>query len=214
VLIFDEVVTGFRVSPGGVQARCGVTPDLTTMAKILAGGLPGGAVAGKIDILAMLEFRDDAGWNAGHRVAHPGTFNANPLSAAAGAKMLAQVATGQHHRHADRLNGRLIAELNRLIERAGVPGCAYGLASYFHIVLGKEAPRMSDGIEWPSDAGEPPRMAGAVTAALKRGMLNHGVDLMGGAGGFTSSVHSERDIETTVEAFEATVGEMQAEGNL
>ena len=142
VLIFDEVVTGFRVSPGGVQARSGVTPDLTTMAKILAGGLPGGAVAGKADILSMLEFRDDAGWNAGLRVAHPGTFNANPLSAAAGSTMLAQVATGEHHRHADRLNERLIPALNDVLDRAGLPGRAYGLASYFHILLGKDAPQI------------------------------------------------------------------------
>ena len=78
VLIFDEVVTGFRVSPGGVQARYGVTPDVTTLAKILAGGLPGGAVAGKADILSMLEFRDDAGWNAGMRVAAPGHLQREP----------------------------------------------------------------------------------------------------------------------------------------
>jgi glutamate-1-semialdehyde 2,1-aminomutase len=212
VLIFDEVVTGFRVSPGGAQARYDITPDMTTMAKILAGGLPGGAVAGKADILSMLEFRDDAGWNAGHRVAHPGTFNANPLSAAAGSTMLAAVATEEHHRHADRLNERLIMELNAALERAQVAGRVYGLASYFHILVGKEAPPASDGIEWPADAGEPPRMAGAVTAALKRGMLNHGVDLMGGSGGFTSGVHTERDVEMTVDAFEATVGEMRAEG--
>jgi len=212
VLIFDEVVTGFRVSSGGVQARYGVTPDLTTLAKILAGGLPGGAVAGKADILSMLEFRDDAGWNAGLRVAHPGTFNANPLSAAAGSTMLAQVATGEHHRHADRLNERLIAELNRVIDDAGVPGRAYGLASYFHIVLGKEAPRPLDGIEWSEDAGEPARISGSVTSALKRGMLNHGVDLMGGSGGFTSGVHTEPDIDLTIQAFEATVREMRTEG--
>ena len=212
VLIFDEVVTGFRVSPGGVQERYSVTPDLTTLAKILAGGLPGGAVAGKADILSMLEFRDDAGWNAGLRVAHPGTFNANPLSAAAGSTMMAAVATGEHHRHADRLNERLIAELNRVIERADVAGCAYGLASYFHIVLGKEAPRPAGGIEWAAAAGEPARMSGSVTAALKRGMLNHGVDLMGGSGGFTSGAHTENDIDETTEAFEATVGEMRAEG--
>jgi len=212
VLIFDEVVTGFRVSPGGVQARYGITPDLTTLAKILAGGLPGGAVAGKADILSMLEFRDDAGWNAGMRVAHPGTFNANPLSAAAGSTMLQAVATGEHHRHADELNERLIAELNAVLERSGVSGSVYGLASYFHILIGKEAPRPSGGIEWPDDAGEPPRMSGAVTAALKRGMLNHCVDLMGGAGGFTSGVHTKEDIDLTVEAFEATVGEMRSEG--
>lgn len=212
VLIFDEVVTGFRVSPGGVQGRFGVTPDLTTLAKILAGGLPGGAVAGKADILSMLEFRDDAGWNAGHRVAHPGTFNANPLSAAAGSTMLAAVATGEHHRHADRLNERLIAELNRAIERAGVAGCAHGLASYFHILLGKETPKPSNGIEWPAAAGEPPRMAGAVTAALKRGMLNHSVDLMGGNGGFTSGVHTDADVDHTIEAFAETLAEMRREG--
>jgi glutamate-1-semialdehyde 2,1-aminomutase len=189
-----------------------VTPDLTTLAKILAGGLPGGAVAGKADILSMLEFRDDAGWNAGLRVAHPGTFNANPLSAAAGSTMLAEVATGEHHRRADRLNERLIQDLNRVIERADVPGCAYGLASYFHILLGKDAAAPTDGIEWRQGAGEPRRTSGTVTTALKRGMLNHGVDLMGGSGGFTSGVHTEHDIDLTVEAFDATVREMRSEG--
>lgn len=212
VLIFDEVVTGFRVSPGGVQAQYGVTPDLTTLAKILAGGLPGGAVAGKADILSMLEFRDDAEWNGRLRVAHPGTFNANPLSAAAGATMLAAVTTGEHHQHADRLNERLIPELNSVIERAGVRGCAYGLASYFHVTLGRDTPRVGSGIEWPDEAGEPPRMAGSVTAALKRGMLNHGVDLMGGSGGFVSGVHTQKEIATTIAAFEDTIGEMRVEG--
>jgi len=57
VLIFDEVVTGFRVSPGGAQAEYGIRPDLTTLAKILAGGLPGGAVAGRKDILDLLDFQ-------------------------------------------------------------------------------------------------------------------------------------------------------------
>jgi len=212
VLIFDEVVTGFRVSPGGVQARNGVTPDLTTLAKILAGGLPGGAVAGKADVLSMLEFRNDAGWNAGLRVAHPGTFNANPLSAAAGSTMLSLVATGQYHGHADGLNNRLIPALNEVLKRAKVCGCAYGLASYFHILLGKDSPPAQDGIEWPADAGEPPRTPGSLIAALKRGMLNHGVDLMGGSGGFTSGAHTDADIDLTIEAFEATVRDMQTEG--
>jgi glutamate-1-semialdehyde 2,1-aminomutase len=213
VLIFDEVVTGFRVAPGGAQQRYGVTPDLTTMAKILAGGLPGGAVAGKADIVSMIEIRDDPKWNAEHRIAHPGTFNANPLSAAAGATMLRAVQTGEHHRHADSLNDRLVRELNDVLKRTGVPGCVYGLASYFHITLGKDAPRPSDGIEWLADTA-PPRMTGAVSMALKRAMLNHGVDLMGGAGGFTSGVHTGADIDHTVEAFEASVRELRAEGSL
>src|SRR3546814_7524047 len=59
VLIFDEVVTGFRVSPGGAQQEYGVTPDLTTLAKILAGGLPGGALVGKREILDLLDRSDE-----------------------------------------------------------------------------------------------------------------------------------------------------------
>ena len=211
VLIFDEVVTGFRVSPGGVQARFGVTPDVTTLAKILAGGLPGGAVAGKAYILSMLEFREDPAWNAGHRVAHPGTFNANPLSAAAGSIMLAQVATGNPHQHADTLNEQLVNDLNYVLQRTGTLGRAYGLASYFHILLGKDCPVERDGIEWPADAPPPPRTPSALTATLKRAMLNHGVDLMGGNGGFVSGVHTQKDIAETVKAFEDTVGEMGVE---
>jgi glutamate-1-semialdehyde 2,1-aminomutase len=215
VLIFDEVVTGFRVAPGGAQQRYGVKPDITTMAKILAGGLPGGAVAGKADIVSMLEIRNDAAWNAERRVQHPGTFNANPLSAAAGAAMLRLVATGEHHRHADALNARLIPALNDVIQRENVAGGAYGLASYFHIVLGQRVPQPSTGIEWPwSDGQLPPRMAGALTMSLKRAILNHGVDLMGGSGGFTSGVHSDDDIDRTVDAFEASLRELKAEGAL
>jgi glutamate-1-semialdehyde 2,1-aminomutase len=83
LLIFDEVVTGFRVAPGGAQAAYGIRPDLTTLAKILAGGLPGGAVAGRKEILDLLDFQVTKGAGK-EKIAHPGTFNANPLSASAG----------------------------------------------------------------------------------------------------------------------------------
>ncbi|HET8945073.1 MAG TPA: aspartate aminotransferase family protein [Dehalococcoidia bacterium] len=215
VLIFDEVVTGFRVAPGGAQQRYGVAPDLTTMAKILAGGLPGGAVAGKTDIISMLEIRSDAAWNAERRVQHPGTFNANPLSAAAGVAMLRMVAPGEHHQHADALNARLIPALNGVLDSVGVAGAVYGLASYFHIVLGEDMPRPRAGIEWqPADGQLPSRMSIPLAMSLKRAMLNHGIDLMSGAGGFTSGVHTDEDIDRTVEAFESAVQEMQAEGML
>ena len=93
LLIFDEVVTGFRVAPGGAQAEYGIRPDLTTLAKIMAGGLPGGAVAGRKDILDLLDF--EVARAAGReKIAHQGTYNANPLSAAAGIATLQIVATG------------------------------------------------------------------------------------------------------------------------
>jgi glutamate-1-semialdehyde 2,1-aminomutase len=213
VLIFDEVVTGFRIAPGGAQERYGVRPDLTALAKILAGGLPGGAVAGRADLVSMMEFRADSWWNAERRVQHPGTFNANPLSAAAGAAMLRMAADGRRHRHAGRLNERLVAGMNRVLGETGVPGAVYGLASYFHITLGRECPRPQEGIEWAVEDGRlPPRMDAALTMALKRAMLNHGVDLMGGNGGFTSGVHSEADIDAAIEAFREAAGELRDEG--
>jgi len=214
VLIFDEVVTGFRVAPGGAQARYGVMPDLCTLAKVLAGGLPGGAVAGKSDIISMIEFRNDSSWNAERRVQHPGTFNANPLSAAAGSTMLRIAATGEPHRHADALNAKLIDGMNDVIATNGVAGCVYGLASYFHVTLGKDAARPSEGVEWAGDLGAPPRMATALTMALRRAMLNEGVDLMGGAGGFVSAVHSEDDIERTISAFAEAIGALRSDGAL
>ncbi len=215
VLIFDEVVTGFRVSPGGAQARYGVTPDLTTVAKILAGGLPGGAVAGKADIVSLMEFRDDAAWNTRRRVFHPGTFNANPLSAAAGVTMLSLVETGEFHARAEAATARLVRGMNQAIASREAEGCVYGLASYFHVSLGRECPRPQDGIEWPlRDGKAPPRMAPEVALALKQGMLNHGVDLMGMTGGLVSAVHSDEDVDRTLQAFEAALDEMRAESLL
>ncbi|HEU4758385.1 MAG TPA: hypothetical protein VFT91_00225, partial [Dehalococcoidia bacterium] len=128
---------------------------------------------------------------------------------------LSQVLGGGHHRHADGLNAVLVEGLNRVLDRRDVPGCAYGLASYFHVVLGREAARPQDGIEWPwPDREPPPRMPWALVQGLKRGMINHGVDLMSGSGGFVSGVHAREDIDQTVEAFEAAITDMQAEGLL
>ncbi len=79
ILIFDEVITGFRVAPGGAQELYGIKPDLTTLAKIVAGGLPGGCLAGRADVLDQICVRPGK-----PKMRHPGTFNANPLSAAAG----------------------------------------------------------------------------------------------------------------------------------
>lgn len=212
ILIFDEVVTGFRISPGGTQARYGVTPDLTTLAKIVAGGLPGGAVAGKSDIIGMIEFRTSPNWNAEQRVMHPGTFNANPLSSAAGSTMLSLVRGGAHHKRADVLAARLIPALNQVLRDLRAPGAAYGLASTFHMSLGTETER-PEGVEWTSDTPPPPN-TGAIVTALKRGMLNKGVDLMGGSGGFTSGVHTDADIDLTLAAFEKTIGQLLADGIL
>src|SRR4030095_6708753 len=90
ILIFDEVITGFRWSRGGAQERFGITPDMCVLAKIVAGGLPGGAVAGRADIMDQL---DAAAAKSAKRekVGHQGTFNSNPLCAAAAVAALSIV---------------------------------------------------------------------------------------------------------------------------
>ncbi|MDP2949837.1 MAG: aspartate aminotransferase family protein [Chloroflexota bacterium] len=217
LLIFDEVVTGFRVSPGGAQKLYNVIPDLTCLAKILAGGLPGGAVAGRRDILSLIEFRADMEWNFSRRVVHPGTFNANPLSAAAGTAVLPLIADGEAQAHADAMAERLVQGMNDVLEKRGIPGCVYGLSSMFHIVLGKESPRPRRGIEWPWQAANgapPPRTELSVSLALRRGCLNNGLDLMGLGGGLVSAVHQPADIDASIEGFDRTLVQMQEEGIL
>src|SRR5258706_9282602 len=76
LLIFDEVVTGFRVAPGGAQEKLGIRPDLTTMAKILSGGLPGGACAGREDVIGYLSTKSDPAENRRAKIAHAGALNA------------------------------------------------------------------------------------------------------------------------------------------
>jgi len=213
VLIFDEVVTGFRVSPGGAQAYYGVTPDMTTMAKILAGGLPGGAVAGREEILSQINFTDDNGSPRGERVPHPGTFNANPLSAAAGVAALSIVATGDPHKAADASARRLATEMNQIIRRHEVAGCVHGLGSILHILLGKEAPIPDDGITWQwtgEDHRHVPHTSMSTTVAFRRAMINEGVDPMGSRL-IVSAAHADEDIDYTVAAFDRALGVMQEE---
>ncbi|HET7409094.1 MAG TPA: aminotransferase class III-fold pyridoxal phosphate-dependent enzyme, partial [Paracoccaceae bacterium] len=134
VLIFDEVITGFRVSPGGAQGQLGITPDLTTLAKILAGGLPGGAVAGRADILARLDF-DAAEREGFEKIQHPGTFNANPISAAAGVAALEIISSEPACTRASEFAAELRDRLNAELASAGAPWAVYGTFSGFHFFL-------------------------------------------------------------------------------
>jgi glutamate-1-semialdehyde 2,1-aminomutase len=119
LLIFDEVITGFRWSPGGAQQRFDIKPDLTSLAKIVAGGMPGGAVGGQAEIMKVFDFTGDPRHDRFGRVGHQGTFNASPPSAAAGLVTLRRVATGEPIEHANRvtdlLSGRRL-RLRRLLD--------------------------------------------------------------------------------------------------
>ncbi len=201
VLIFDEVITGFRYAPGGAQAYFGVTPDLTTLAKIIAGGLPGGAVTGKRPIMSLLAHRGDPAWDRSERVAHAGTFNANPLSAAAGIATLEAVADGSAQARANKLGEELRRDLADVMKRVGVPGTAFGESSIYHVsfegrpgLAGFDRPRRQD-----------------LYHLLRCGLLLNGVDCSL-FHGWVSAVHAQEHLARTVKGYEKALEAMAAEG--
>ena len=219
LLIFDEIVTGFRYAPGGIQEVTGVIPDLTALAKIVAGGLPGGAVAGKVDAMSALEFRsNDPDWNRYHRINHPGTFNANPLSAVAGIAMLDIASTGEPQKRIAGMGRKLVAEMNRALRELELEGsCVYGDGPIFHVLLGRGASTAPDGSLLPGSADTLTlRQANKpeVKAALQSGMLKRGIDLLAGHAGMIATTHTEDDISLTATAFQETVREIRNAGLL
>jgi glutamate-1-semialdehyde 2,1-aminomutase len=206
VLIFDEVITGFRYSTGGAQQVYGVTPDVTTLAKIVAGGLPGGAVVGKRDILQVQTFKGELHKDRFERVLQQGTFNANPLSAAAGLTALQIVAEGWPTQQSDEAGEQLRIGLREIFERRGVAGVVLGESSVFQILLGEG---MDQAVE-TTDVQRLMAGRGAVNT-LRKAMLLNGVDLMR-SGGFTSIVHQDEEISRTIQAFDRSLEALQREG--
>jgi glutamate-1-semialdehyde 2,1-aminomutase len=208
LLIFDEVISGFRVHPGGAQGYYGVTPDLTTLAKILAGGLPGGCLSGRADVLAGLEERPGR-----PKMKHPGTFNANPLSAAAGVATLKLVSTGEPCRRANDVGRRLRQRLNAMFAERGHDWIAYGEFSALKFMPHYRGPRPA-GDEFVPFGGSLEKIEGPrdrrLMYAFRQGMLLHGVDLPG-FGGLTMAVHTDEDIQRTVEAVAGTLEMLKAE---
>ncbi|MGH7278590.1 MAG: aspartate aminotransferase family protein [Candidatus Rokuibacteriota bacterium] len=201
VLIFDEVISGFRYAPGGAQAYFGVTPDLTTLAKIVAGGLPGGAVCGTRELMAMLAHRGDPTWDRSQRVAHAGTFNANPLSAAAAIATLELCGDASMQARASKAGEELRRGLAEAMKRAGAPGTAYGEASIYHVSFeGK-----------PGLAGFDRPRRGDLYHVLRCALLNEGVDCSMNHG-WVSTVHTDEDLARTVEAYERAFRAMVADG--
>ncbi|HEX3863160.1 MAG TPA: aminotransferase class III-fold pyridoxal phosphate-dependent enzyme [Stellaceae bacterium] len=216
LLIFDEVVNGFRVAPGGAQEAYGIRPDLTTLAKILAGGLPGGAVTGRKDILDLLDFQVTKGAGK-EKIAHPGTFNANPLSAAAGIACLRIVRDTDACARANRFGDDLRHRLNEVFEEEHVPWAAYGTFSSLELFTNPErmaiTPTRFDPLQYPLAKLKSDRNA-ATVHKMRLAMMINGVDLSSHPGGVISATHGEAELEDTVNAMRNTVGMLKAEGEL
>ena len=205
VMILDEVITGFRWSPGGLQQKLGVTPDLCTMAKVLTGGLPGGAVGGRAEVMQVIEQTGDSDHDRYNRVYHGGTFNANPLCAATGNAALKIVASGEMQESADRMADRLRRGLREIVQRYEVAACVYGEASTFHLYFGA---RSIEGL----DANSLKNIPGETQKGFRQALQVRGVDLMSRCSGVLSGVHTEADIDQSLEAFDGAIKAMIEDG--
>ena len=216
ILIFDEVVTGFRVSAGGAQAHYGITPDMCSLAKILAGGLPGGAIAGREDILERLDFEvaDKKGFE---KVGHQGTYNANPMSAAAGIAALELIAAGGVCETASAQAASLRRQINDVFESENVPWSCYGEHSGFMIFTNPDnLPITPTGFDALRENHKTLKSgpSSALVTKLRLGIIVNGVDFSGKPGGVVSAVHSDADIEATAGAMRAAIRMLKDEGDL
>ncbi|HEY2715055.1 MAG TPA: aminotransferase class III-fold pyridoxal phosphate-dependent enzyme [Solirubrobacterales bacterium] len=199
LLVFDEMITGFRWAPGGAQERFGVTPDLTTLGKILTGGLPGGAVTGRAEVMERL--RPGPGVEDGY-VFHFGTFNGHPFPAAAGSATLEIAADGAPQRAAEDHAVALRAAIQEQIAELGIDGFVYGESSTFHIYLrSPDSPAAQPAtLEGTSDE-ELLSIPATIVGALQIELRTRGVDLMSYTGGVTSAAHGEAELARAGEAF-------------
>ncbi len=213
LLVFDEVVTGFRVAPGGAQAHFCVTPDLASLAKILAGGLPGGAVVGRADVLEYLATKPDPEVNRHTKIPHHGTFNANPISAAAGVAMLSTLRDGRITEEVNTQAHKLRCGMNEILAREAVAWRVYGEYSDWKIFFDADVPPKDGedqdvgGIDWRRLDSKNAQKS----RALRQSLILHGVDF-NGARALVGTCHTDDVIEETLAAFRAGVRTMKEEG--
>jgi glutamate-1-semialdehyde 2,1-aminomutase len=214
VWLIDEVVTGFRDAPGGWQSLKGVRPDLTTIGKCAGGGLPVGAVLGRADIMEALS----PSAAPDRRISHSGTWNANAAVAAAGAAACRLYLDGSPQRAA-RAAGDLMRDGgNRALKSRGIKGRLYG-RTIIHPYFGP-IERETEDVSLPPTR-DIKKIVGAeygpVRDRLVFHLLNRGVSVLtaiGSAYFVMSSAHSKEDIDRTLEAFEASLDAMIAEGSI
>jgi len=185
VLILDEVMTGFRVALGGAQARFGIRPDLTTLGKVIGGGLPVGAVGGRREIMERLAPLGP--------VYQAGTLSGNPVAVAAGLATLKLVQEKDFFQKLEATTRSLVEGLNAEARKADVVFCAQSIGSMFGVYF-RALPPASFGEVMESDKERFNRFFHA--------MLERGVYLAPSAyeAGFVSSAHGEAEIERTLEA--------------
>jgi glutamate-1-semialdehyde-2,1-aminomutase len=207
LLIFDEVISGFRLSYGGAQQHFGITPDMATYGKIIGGGLPVGAIVGSVDALQPLVGSGNLLQDAMEKLFIVGTFSGNPLTTSVGAAVIQHLRDHPEiYEHIDGLAARVKREVSEFCDENRFDLRLLGLGSWFlpyFVASDPTSPRDLRGFE-NLVKGE----------ALGNYMRYHGVYMPDLHTVFTSAVHSEEDGDRIVEAFKGSLIDMRADGLL
>ena len=187
VLIFDEVMTGFRVGPRGVQGLFGITPDLTTLGKVIGGGMPVGAFGGRRDIMQKIAPLGG--------VYQAGTLSGSPVAVAAGLASLEQIARPGFYETLTARTERLVAGLNAAARKHGVNFIADSVGGMFGLYFAKAVPQTYADV-MASDRETFNRFFHAMLDA------GHYFAPSAFEAGFVSAAHTEADIDATVAAAE------------
>ena len=185
VLIFDEVMTGFRVALGGAQALYGITPDLTTLGKVIGGGLPVGAFGGRKDIMNCLAPLGP--------VYQAGTLSGNPVAVSAGLATLRLIQAPGFHERLSAQTAKLVQGLAAAAKEAGIAFSAQHVGGMFGIYFSADCPTSYDAVM---------RSDKEAFNRFFHGMLDEGVYFAPSAfeAGFVSAAHTDEDIEKTLAA--------------
>ncbi|MBI3979054.1 MAG: aspartate aminotransferase family protein [Chloroflexi bacterium] len=193
VLIYDEIVTGFRMAPGGAQELFGVIPDLTALGKVLGGGFPIGALAGRREVMEVLVPTRPAD----RRVDIYGTYSGSPAVMAAGVATLTQLADGRPQRHAAALGERMAAGLSEILSIHGEQACVGRVGCLFQVYFGLDRP--------PTSHREAQRANGAQRRRFHLALMTRGIFFKYGSEGRISAAHTEADVDETLAQMEDVI---------
>ena len=193
MLIFDEVITGFRLSPGGAQQLFGVTPDLATFAKAMANGFQVAAVVGRADVMDLVI----------KGVVHGGTYNGQAVAMAACVATLKRLRDPALWEALERRGTRLMEGITAALAEAGVTASVVGFPTIFHVAFGLTEPARN----W----NDLVRMDRARYVRFTTALLRRGVRALERGAWFVSTEHDDAVIDATLDAVVATAREIASE---
>lgn len=197
-LIFDEVITGFRLAPGGAREFYGIIPDLSTYGKIAGGGLPFGAVAGSVDAMRLMEYDTQPG-----SILMAGTFNGNPLAVAAGSAVLRRLKREPElYTHLNAMGERFRSEINQFAMEHDYPAVATGAGSIFSMHTLRGPVRNVRDLH---------KGNGVASTGLMLLYRKNGLHITP-SHGFMCTEHTDEDITRLIETYQSAMDELRAQG--